>query len=130
LFFATAETRAGGSGRSPTTRRQMKAAGVDAFTMGDHIYKKAEIISGLEAGEPIVKPANLPAAAPGKDHLVVQTKAGVPVAIVSLLGRTFMRPVDCPFQAVDRVLAQIPPGVRCSILDAHEEATEGRQLCT
>jgi len=130
LVIGNAENASGGSGMYPTTLRQMKAAGIDAFTMGDHIYKKAEIISALEAGEPVVKPANLPAAAPGKDHIVVQTKAGVTVAVVSLLGRTFMRPVDCPFQAVDRVLAQIPPEVKCIVVDAHAEATADKYLLT
>jgi len=128
LVVANAENASGGSGMYPTALRQMKAAGIDAFTMGDHIYKKAELVSALEAGEPVAKPANLPAAAPGKDQIVVQTKSGVAVAVVSLLGRTFMRPVDCPFQAVDRVLAQIPPEVRCIFVDAHAEATADKYL--
>jgi metallophosphoesterase (TIGR00282 family) len=127
LVVANAENASGGSGMYPNTLRQLKGAGIDAFTMGDHIYKKADLIPALE-GEPIVKPANLPAAAPGRDHVVVYTKAGVPVAVVSLLGRTFMRPVDCPFQAADRVLAQLPPDVRCIVIDAHTEATADKYL--
>jgi metallophosphoesterase (TIGR00282 family) len=131
LVIANAENASGGSGMYPNTLRQLKAAGVDAFTMGDHIYKKADLIPALEAGEPVVKPANLPPAAPGRDHLVVQTRSNVPVAVLVLLGRTFMRPVDCPFQAADRVLAhlsQIGPDVRCIVVDAHAEATADKYL--
>jgi metallophosphoesterase (TIGR00282 family) len=128
LVIANAENASGGSGIYPNTLRQLKAAGIDAFTMGDHIYKKADLIPALEAGEPVVKPANLPAVAPGRDHIVIPTKSSVPVAVLSLLGRTFMRPVDCPFQAADRVLAQLTPDVRCIVVDAHAEATADKYL--
>jgi metallophosphoesterase (TIGR00282 family) len=128
LVVANAENASGGSGMYPTTLRQLKAAGVDAFTMGDHLYKKADIIPVLEAGEPVVKPANFPSAAPGRDHVVLATSTGESLAVISVLGRTFMRPVDCPFQAVDRVLTQLPPEVRCVLVDAHAEATADKYL--
>src|SRR5262245_35443735 len=123
LVVGNAENASGGSGLYPTTLRQLKTAGVDAFTMGDHLYKKADIIPLLEAGEPVVKPANFPAAAPGRDHVVLSTPTGDSLAVLSVLGRTFMRPVDCPFQAVDRVLSQLPANVRCVLVDAHAAAT-------
>jgi 2',3'-cyclic-nucleotide 2'-phosphodiesterase len=128
LVVANAENASGGSGMYPNTLRQLKAAGIDAFTMGDHIYKKADLISSMEAGEPVVKPANLPAAAPGRDHVIVPSKSGAPVAVACLLGRTYMRPVDCPFQAVDRVLAGLPAEVHCVLVDAHAEATADKYL--
>ncbi|HEX5104543.1 MAG TPA: YmdB family metallophosphoesterase, partial [Pirellulaceae bacterium] len=53
---------------------------------------------------------------------------GTPVAVVSLLGRVFMRPVDCPFAAADRVLAEIPADVKVRIVDFHAEATSDKQL--
>jgi 2',3'-cyclic-nucleotide 2'-phosphodiesterase len=128
FVVANAENASGGSGMYPSTLRQLKAAGIDAFTMGDHIYKKADLISAFEAGEPVLKPANLPAAAPGRDHVIVHSKGGTAVAVVCLLGRTYMRPVDCPFQAIDRVLAGLPPDVRCILVDAHAEATADKYL--
>jgi len=128
FVVANAENASGGSGMYPSTLRQLKAAGIDAFTMGDHIYKKADLISAFEAGEPVLKPANLPAAAPGRDHVIVHSKGGTAVAVVCLLGRTYMRPVDCPFQAIDRVLARLPPDVRCILVDAHAEATADKYL--
>jgi calcineurin-like phosphoesterase len=39
-----------------------------------------------------------------------------------------MRPVDCPFTAADRVLAEIPADVKIRILDFHAEATSDKQL--
>lgn len=122
LVIANAENASGGSGMYPSTYRQLKAAGIDAFTMGDHLYKKSDIISTLEADEPIVKPANFPNSAPGREYVVVSATTGEQVAVVSVLGRTFMRPVDCPFQAIDRVLTALSE-VRCIVVDVHAEAT-------
>jgi metallophosphoesterase (TIGR00282 family) len=128
LVVANAENAAGGSGLYPNTLRQLKAAGVDAVTMGDHLYRKMDLVSALTGDGPIVKPANFPASAPGRDHVVVTARSGEQVAVVSVLGRTFMRPVDCPFRAADRVLAQLPPDVKCIIVDAHAEATADKYL--
>lgn len=123
LVIANAENASAGSGLYPSTFKQLRSAGIDAFTMGDHLYKKSDIIGVLENDEPICKPANYPKSAPGKDHLIVTAKDGTGVAVISLIGRTFMKPVDCPFLAVDRVLAEIPPDVRCIVIDMHAEAT-------
>jgi metallophosphoesterase (TIGR00282 family) len=56
------------------------------------------------------------------------TAVGQQVAVISLLGRVFMRPVDCPFAAVDRVLAELPADVRVILVDVHAEATSDKQL--
>lgn len=128
LVIANAENASGGSGLYPNTFRQLKAAGIDAFTMGDHIYKKLDIVPILERDEPIVKPANYPATAPGRDHVVIATTAGHRVALLSLMGRTFLRPVDCPFAAADRVLATLPRDVKTIIVDMHAEATADKYL--
>jgi 2',3'-cyclic-nucleotide 2'-phosphodiesterase len=54
--------------------------------------------------------------------LIVAPKDGARVAVLSLLGRTYMKPVDCPFLAADRVQAKIPSDVRCIVVDVHAEA--------
>jgi len=125
---ANAENASNGTGLSPRDYRHLKAAGVDAFTLGDHVYKKFEIADVLaDPAEPIGKPANFPAAAPGKD--VVRFKVnGVAVAVISLLGRTFMRPVDCPFAAADRVLASLGDSAKIIVVDIHAEATGDKAL--
>lgn len=123
LVVANAENTSSGSGLYPNAYKIIREAGVDVLTMGDHIYKKADIISLMEKDEPICKPANFPTAAPGKEFVLTCTAQGIRVAVISLLGRTFMKPVDCPFLAVDRVLAALPPEVRCILVDVHAEAT-------
>src|SRR5436190_13606616 len=73
LIVANAENSADGSGLSPSIYRKLIAAGVDAITLGDHIYRRSEIAGVLNSESNIVKPANFPAAAPGKTWCVVKT---------------------------------------------------------
>jgi metallophosphoesterase (TIGR00282 family) len=128
LVIANAENSADGSGISPSIYKKLVAAGVDCITLGDHIYRRNEIRPVLESESNIVKPANFPATAPGKTSAVVTALDGTKVAVISLLGRVFMRPVDCPFAAVDRELAGIPSEVAVRVIDFHAEATSDKQL--
>src|SRR3954471_958493 len=128
LVIANGENAADGSGLAPSIYRKFIAAGVDCITLGDHIYRRSEIVSVLTTADNIVKPANFPASAPGKPWCVVTAADGTKVAVFSLLGRVFMRPVDCPWAAADRVLAEIPAEVKIRVLDFHAEATSDKQL--
>jgi 2',3'-cyclic-nucleotide 2'-phosphodiesterase len=128
LVVANAENAAAGSGLTPKIHQELIAAGVDCVTLGDHIYRRREIDSVLEHDTNIVKPANFPPTAPGRDWVVVRAANGVEVAVFSLLGRLFMRPVDCPWTRADQVLEAIPPAVVVRVLDFHAEATSEKQL--
>jgi metallophosphoesterase (TIGR00282 family) len=128
LVIANAENACSGSGLTPKQYRQLRAAGVDLITMGDHIYRRAEIISVLQSDDRICKPANFPRAAPGREWIVAPARNGVLVAAFGLLGRTFMRPVDCPFRAADRVLAELTDRAKVIVVDMHAEATSDKYL--
>ncbi|WP_404308641.1 TIGR00282 family metallophosphoesterase [Neorhodopirellula lusitana] len=121
-----AENAADGAGLMPRQYRRLIEAGVDGITMGDHIYRRAEIIPVLEKSDRIVKPANYPANATGKNWVIVPTANGK-LGIISLMGRVFMRPVDCPFAAVDRVLEEIAGAADAILVDVHAEATSDKQ---
>ncbi|HXE53401.1 MAG TPA: TIGR00282 family metallophosphoesterase, partial [Tepidisphaeraceae bacterium] len=119
-----AENIAGGSGITANLFHKIRAYGVDVVTLGDHVYKKADILPTLQASERIVRPANLSSNAAGRTFTVVTTNSGVPVAVFCLLGRIFMNlPSDDPFAAADRVLSQVPKNVRVCVCDIHAEAS-------
>lgn len=127
LVIANAENAAGGSGLNVAHYRDLTQAGVDAITLGDHVYKRREIISVLERESNIIRPANLPPEAPGPTWMVVTAKNGVQVGILCVLGQLFMRPVDSPFRAADQALSEMPDSVRVRLVDAHAEATSEKQ---
>jgi hypothetical protein len=128
LVIANAENAADGSGITPKIYRELTQAGVDAVTLGDHIYRRSEIYDVLESEENIVKPANYPEEAPGREWVVVKAANSVEVAVFCVMGRVYMKPVDCPFKAIDRVLSEIPSSVQVRVVDIHAEATSDKQL--
>jgi metallophosphoesterase (TIGR00282 family) len=128
LVIANSENAAGGSGLNEQCYREITSAGVDVLTMGDHVYKKKEIMPLLERHQTILRPANFPPEAPGAEFTIVTARDGTPVAVFTVLGRIFMRPVDCPFRAADRVLQEIGAQAQVIILDMHAEATSDKQI--
>src|SRR5439155_11037862 len=125
LVIANAENIAGGSGITQNLFHKIRSYGVDVVTLGDHVYKKLDIVPTLQSSERVVRPANLSASAAGRTYTVVTSNSGVPVAVFSLLGRIFMShlPADDPFAAADRVLKQLPANVRVCVCDIHAEAS-------
>jgi metallophosphoesterase (TIGR00282 family) len=128
LVIANAENASAGSGMTPAAYRQVREAGVDVVTLGDHIFKKQEIIGTLATDDRLCKPANFPPDSPGRDLVLAKAKDGTLVAVFCLLGRTFMRPVDCPFRAADRLLESLAGKTSCIVVDIHAEATGDKYL--
>ncbi|MGH7213752.1 MAG: TIGR00282 family metallophosphoesterase [Tepidisphaeraceae bacterium] len=124
LVIANAENIAGGSGITANLFNKIRSYGVDVVTLGDHVYRKLDIVPTLQTSERIVRPANLAAAAAGRPFTVVTTNSGVAVAVFCLLGRIYMNlPADDPFAAANRVLDGVPDQVRVCVCDMHAEAS-------
>lgn len=122
--IVNAENIAGGSGLTAPLYEKLIRYGTHLITLGDHVYRRRDVFPVLERSDNIVRPANLPAGAPGKEFAVWQGASGHKVAVISLLGRRFMKmPVNCPYAAVDRVLAMIPKDVKIVVVDMHAEVT-------
>ncbi len=122
------ENTAAGSGLTANLYDKILNYGVDLITLGDHIYKRRDIIPVLETSKIMVKPANLPQASPGKEVAFYDLAGGGRVAVISLLGRLFMRlQSNCPFAAADRLLQAMPPDVRMVVVDLHAEATSEKK---
>ncbi len=122
--IVNAENAAAGSGLTDQLYQKIIKCGVHLITLGDHIYRRKEIYPVLAKETNIVKPANFPAAAPGREFAIYQTAKGDQVAVISVLGRLFMKiMVDDPFAAVNRVLALLPKSVKIVVVDFHAEAS-------
>ena len=59
----------------------------------------------------------------GKGSVVVQAKNGVRVAVVNLLGRVFLKPIECPFKTVEKELETLNRETPVILVDMHAEAT-------
>jgi hypothetical protein len=121
--IANAENAAGGSGLTPQIFDKLLKYGVNLITLGDHTYRKKEIIPTLESASCIARPANLSPCAAGKDFALYQTSKGATVAVIALIGRIFMKPADCPYAAIDSLLPRLANLADIVFVDMHCEAT-------
>ena len=121
--IANSENAAGGSGLTPQIYDKLVKFGVNLITLGDHTYRKKDIIKVLETADNIVRPANFSEQAAGKVFALYKTSKGPTVTIISLIGRIFMKPADCPFNAVDKILSKIQQDSDIVFVDFHAEAT-------
>ena len=119
--IVNAENCAAGSGITAALAQEVFAAGADALTLGDHTWGQKEFPAQIASIERLVRPANYTADCPGRGWTLV-TGPTFHLAVVNVQGRVFMNPVDCPFRAMDRVLAEIPKDVPVFV-DFHAEAT-------
>src|SRR5207245_2361240 len=67
---------------------------------------KKEVVEYIVKENLLLRPANFPAGTPGVGHVTV--KCGPhKVAVVNLMGRVFMLPIDCPFRKADELAAEL-----------------------
>ena len=118
MVIANAENTAGGLGLTSATANELLDSGVDVMTSGNHIWAQKEIIPYLDGELPILRPLNYPPGVPGRGYMVKNQ-----TVVVNLIGRTFMSNFDCPFRAMDQLLAEINPKPLVVIVDFHAEAT-------
>ena len=123
LCVANGENATKGSGLSPEVVERLAEAGVDCFTTGDHAYSNRHIFKILGKDPRVLVPVNLSPFAKGRRHAFFDIPGKRPVVVVNALGRMFMKPMDCPFRAMDDLLEK--PALRDAViaLDFHAEAT-------
>jgi len=117
------ENAAGGFGITPEVFAQLDELQIDCYTSGNHIWDKKEGLELLESDPRLLRPANYPPGAPGHGLFVGSTPAGIRVAVINLEGQVFMKPLDSPFQAADRLLTSLVDDVKVVLVDFHAEAT-------
>ncbi len=136
FVMANAENAAGGYGVTPAIADELLEAGVGCITTGDHAYDRKEVWEYLGTEPRILRPLNYPPQAPGRGYGVydcrlpgVEGTAGsqVKIAVISLQGRVFMKPLDCPFRRTLPVLDEIRRETQVVFVDIHAEATAEKQ---
>lgn len=119
LAVVNGENAAGGAGLTADVARELRDAGADVVTNGNHVWDQRQFKDEIGTLDFALRPVNLPANNPGRGWVIVNG-----ALVVNAIGRTFMAPADDPFRALDGVLEQLgstAPKVR--VLDWHAEAT-------
>jgi metallophosphoesterase (TIGR00282 family) len=122
LVIVNAENAAGGVGITEDTAKEIFAAGADAITLGNHVYRHREVYPYLDAEARIVRPANYPDSNPGRGYTIVDA-AGMKVAVLNLSGSLYLEVEISPFPAADRILDELSGRADAVIVDFHAELT-------
>lgn len=129
FIIANVENVAHGRGITAKTLQELDAAGVDAYTSGNHVWENP---AGLRCftddawKDRLVRPANVDPSRVGRGSVIVE-KNGVRVLIVNVMGQLFMKDtMSSPFLTMDRILAESGP-VDLRIVDVHAETTSEKE---
>jgi metallophosphoesterase (TIGR00282 family) len=127
FVVANAENAAAGAGITGTLAEAILGSGVDALTLGDHVWDQRGWEREIGQAGRVCRPANLPSACPGRDHLIVES-GGLRLAIFTVLGRQYLGlKADCPFLTADRMLEALKGKADAVLVEVHAEATSEKQ---
>ena len=121
VCIANGENSAKGNGVTPKSCEMMLDSGVDMITLGNHTYKRFEIMDYLDGNVPVIRPFNYPEGAPGNGVGIID-KGRYRVAVINMLGTVFSEPLGNPFAEMDKALKETD-GCKTVIVDFHAEAT-------
>lgn len=128
LVIANGENVAGGAGMTVASFNKMKHYGIQVITSGNHIFQKKEVLGFIDREPNLLRPANYPPGAPGVGTAIVSLPSGVRIGVINLVGRVFMKPVDCPFRKADSLIDKMSGETDILFVDFHAEATSEKQL--
>jgi hypothetical protein len=126
LVVANAENAVEGLGLDPKTYGELRSAGVDVVTSGNHIWQRREIEPLLEAEVRLLRPDNYPRGVPGHGTVVVEAGHS-PVAVINLEGRKSLSALECPFVAARQAVSGLRPRPRAVVIDFHAEAGDEKE---
>jgi 2',3'-cyclic-nucleotide 2'-phosphodiesterase len=119
------ENASHGRGLIESHYNELRAAGADVVTLGDHAWDQRDTITFIEREPNLLRPINFPQGSPGRGANLIEGRNGHRVLVVNAQGRVFMNPVDDPFRAVETAIAACPLGEQADavVVDFHTEAT-------
>ncbi|HWB15490.1 MAG TPA: TIGR00282 family metallophosphoesterase [Vicinamibacterales bacterium] len=123
LVVANGENAAAGFGITPDIADDLFSYGIHVLTGGNHSWDKKEIVGYMPDHARLLRPANFPAGAPGAGRVVVRATNGVSVAVINVMGRVFMTPIDDPFRVVLDEIRAVRDEASIILVDMHAEAT-------
>lgn len=120
------ENAASGRGITEKIYHQFLEYGAQAVTMGNHTWDNREIFEFIDDAKYLVRPANFPKGAPGNGLAFLKIN-DLEIAVINLQGRTFMNPIDDPFQKADELVKLACERTPFIFVDFHAEVTSEKQ---
>ena len=127
FVVANAENSAAGSGITGSIAQSLLDSGVDAITLGDHVWDQRGWENEIGDLDRVCRPANLPPSCPGWDHVLIEAR-GFRLAVFTVLGRQYMNmKAEDPFSCADRMVERLKGQADAIMVEIHAEATSEKQ---
>lgn len=125
VFVVNVENASHGFGVTTGICRDFLAHGIDVLVTGNHVWQQRDVIPFLDESKKIIRPLNYPENLPGHGSVEITLPDGRKILVAQVLGRLFMEAVDCPVQAIDKLLKDYTLGrnINAILVDIHAEAT-------
>jgi 2',3'-cyclic-nucleotide 2'-phosphodiesterase len=117
------ENLADGVGITPRLADRVLAAGVDVITLGNHAFRRNEIVPYLDSSDRVIRPANASTHSPGHGLTVVAIENGSRLAVINVLGSLFLHPATSMFEIIDDLVEEARRETSIVLVDVHAEAT-------
>jgi len=129
FVIVNGENAAGGAGITEAIFEELRGAGADCVTLGNHAWDQREALVFIERQERLLRPVNFPPGTPGRGAGLFTAANGGQVLVVNAMGRIFMESLDCPFQAIERELnaCRLKETADAIFIDFHAEASSEKQ---
>lgn len=122
FIIANGENLTDGKGIIEKDGKELFDLGVNVITGGNHIWERHKFQEYSKAEKNVLRPLNYPKGTFGQGY-VTQTVGKCSITVVSLQGRAYLPPIDCPFRAADWVIERVKNESKIIIIDFHAEAT-------
>lgn len=127
FIIANVENASHGFGLTEKNHKELSDMGINCFTSGNHIWDKKDVYSYINNSDRLIRPWNYPKGTYGVGYRIFEIK-DTKVAVINLLGRTFMNPVDSPWELIEQEIEKIKEEAPIVIVDFHAEAT-AEKIC-
>lgn len=120
VTIVNGENSADGNGITPYSAKLLLGGGADVITTGNHCFKRREMTPFYDESDIVIRPANLGDEIAGKGMCRLDF-GKFRLAVINLIGTSYMQPADNPFNCVEKMLEEID--TKNIVVDFHAEAT-------
>jgi metallophosphoesterase (TIGR00282 family) len=122
FVVANVENAAHGFGVTRENLVELREAGVDVFSGGNHTFDRKEIFSFISEEQYLLRPSNYPDGTPGRGHCLLE-KDGCILGVINVMGRVYMEPLGSPFLVAEALAKELKAQTPIILVDIHAEAT-------
>ncbi len=126
VTIVNGENSAAGKGITEKIYKQILDLGAQVVTLGNHTWDQRELIEVIDHCPNLVRPANFPEEVPGRGYAIIKVNQ-IEIGVISIQGRTFLPPLDCPFKKADELIKEVKKRTPIIFVDFHAEATSEKQ---